>query len=111
MYLDAEGLDYNVKSRLTSSTVYQLGQSCLTFWYHMYGQRMGKLKVYVNVNNMDKKLWTISGNKGNRWLQAFVDISESTPYNIIFEGTHWRNYKSDIAIDDVYFTPGLCTGI
>ena len=109
MYLDAEGIDYNVKSRLTSSTVYQLGKSCLTFWYHMYGYGMGKLNIYVSVNDKEKRLLNISGNKENRWLQAFIDISQSTPYNIIFEGT--RGYWSDIAIDDIYFTPGLCTGM
>jgi hypothetical protein len=111
MYLDAGGIDCNVKSRLTSSTVYQLGKSCLTFWYHVYGYGMGKLKIYVSVNDKEKRLLNISGNKENRWLQAFIDISQSTPYNIIFEGTRELYVWSDIAIDDIYFTPGLCTGM
>lgn len=63
------------------------------------------------MNDKEKRLLNISGNKGNRWLQAFADISQSTPYNIIFEGTRGQDYRSDIAIDDIYFTPGLCTGI
>jgi hypothetical protein len=40
-----------------------------------------------------------------------IDISQSTPYNIIFEGTRELYVWSDIAIDDIYFTPGLCTGM
>ena len=63
------------------------------------------------MNNKEKMLLNISGNKGNRWLQAFVDILESTPYSIIFEGTRGHYVWSDIAIDDIYFTPGLCTGM
>ena len=63
------------------------------------------------MNDKEKRLLNISGNKENRWLQAFIDISQSTPYNIIFEGTRELYVWSDIAIDDIYFTPGLCTGM
>jgi hypothetical protein len=65
----------------------------------MYGYGMGKLKIYVSVNDKEKRLLNISGNKENRWLQAFIDISQSTPYNIIFEGTRELYVWSDIAID------------
>jgi hypothetical protein len=92
MYLDAGGIDCNVKSRLTSSTVYQLGKSCLTFWYHVYGYGMGKLNIYVSVNDKEKRLLNISGNKkidGCKHLLIFRNLPLTTlflrgPVNFMF---------------------------
>lgn len=77
----------------------------LTFWYHMNGPSMGSLHVDVLSNG----LWTIdamppvSGNQGNSWQQASVNLSAFTG-NIItirFRGLTGNDYQSDIAIDDI----------
>ena len=51
---------------------------CLTFYYHMYGDYMGTLKLYkiagsnADVQNLTKPLWSVSGNQGNYWRIAQV---------------------------------------
>ena len=56
-----------VKSSLSFKT-----KKCLSFNYHMYGNTMGTLNVYVG----QKKIFTKSGDQGNQWKQATVDITE-----------------------------------
>ena len=56
-----------VKSGLSFST-----KKCLSFYYHMYGDSMGTLNVYVG----QKKIFTKSGNQGNQWHLAKVDVTD-----------------------------------
>ena len=49
------------------------GSMCLQFYYHMYGTDIAKLNVIINGNNV----FTASGNKGNKWLRAAIDVSLS----------------------------------
>ena len=39
---------------------------CLSFYYHMYGENMGTLNVFIG--NM--KVFTESGDHGNIWIKA-----------------------------------------
>ena len=55
-----------VKGGLSFST-----KKCLSFYYHMYGATMGTLNVFVG----QKKIFTMSGDQGNQWKQAKVDIT------------------------------------
>ena len=45
---------------------------CLSFYYHMYGATMGTLNVLVG----QRKVFTLSGDQGNQWKQAKVEITE-----------------------------------
>ena len=77
----------------------------MTFWYHMYGADMGVLHVDVFANDV----WTndviaaISGNQGNQWLQATVNLApfSGNIINIRFRANTGPDYTSDIAIDDI----------
>jgi hypothetical protein len=77
----------------------------------MYGGDMGTLKVFSSMRDEDDQLWYKSGNQGNQWLQALVDISTLDIYKIVFEGICGRNIRSDIAVDDIIFVSGPCSGI
>jgi len=85
---------------LTGSTMPEL-----KFWYHMYGADMGELHLDVFANDV----WTndvipaISGNQGNLWHQATVNLSAFTGgiINIRFRGNTGTNFMSDVAIDDI----------
>ena len=57
--LEKSGLSFNTKK-------------CLSFYYHMYGNTIGTLNVYVGSN----KVFTKSGNQGNKWNKASVNITE-----------------------------------
>ena len=52
-------------------SVYRNGApACLKFYYHMYGSTMGSLTVF----NEGMAVFSVSGNQGNYWRQATIDI-------------------------------------
>ena len=49
---------------------------CLSFWYHLFGRKMGSLKVYAKQNTMVRVfLAEISGDIGNQWRSMQVGLS------------------------------------
>ncbi len=77
----------------------------LSFWYHLYGNNMGELHLDV----FDGNSWfldvmpMLSGNLGNTWQQALLDLSSFSGQTIQlrFRGITGNGYASDLAIDDV----------
>ncbi len=77
----------------------------LVFWYHMYGADMGELHVDVSSNGS----WTldvmtpITGDQGNQWRQATVNLVPyiGTTINVRFRGITGAEFTSDIALDDI----------
>ncbi len=86
----------------------------LEFWYHMYGVDMGTLSVQASTDggsSWSADLWSQSGDQGDNWLNASIDISSYQGYsNVIFRFTAVQGigYYSDIAIDDFTVSAG-CT--
>lgn len=60
------------------------GGSCqrLTFWYHMLGSGIGKLTVQIKNNDGTGIVWEKSGEQGDKWLQASVEIMSNLPYKV-----------------------------
>jgi len=58
-----------VKSGLSFSN-----NKCLSFYYHMYGSSMGTLNVYVG----SRKIFSKTGDQGNKWHKASVDVTDSS---------------------------------
>ncbi|XP_038641587.1 meprin A subunit beta-like isoform X3 [Scyliorhinus canicula] len=88
------------------------GQKCLTFWFNMFGSHMGSLNVFQKSENAPHwhKLWSVSGNKGRKWLNAEIDLfPHGETYQVIIEGVLGPNYQSDAAIDDVQIHRSSCT--
>ena len=54
---------------------------CISFMYHMYGDRMGTLSVSVRSNGQEKLLWSLNGEQLDRWLKGEFNISPDTPQN------------------------------
>ena len=57
----------------------------LTFWYHMYGGSIGTLNVIakpVTAGVPSNVIFTKSGNQGNQWRKASVNINASDSYNV-----------------------------
>jgi len=97
---------------LESPCIEQLGDKplgsiddSLSFGYHMYGAAMGTLIVDVSDDNGNSwtQLWSKSGNQGNSWHEATIDISEYVykKIKLRFRGITGTNYTSDIAIDSI----------
>ncbi|XP_053675828.1 uncharacterized protein LOC128726068 [Anopheles nili] len=85
--------------------------ACFKFYYHMYGEAVGTLKVYVKPMASDlydlKPLFTQEGNQKNVWHEGYFDIAQQTErFQVVFEASLGMRYKSDIAIDDVSLLQG-----
>lgn len=83
------------------------GQSSFRFYYHMLGSDMGQLRVRIATGNSNSwtTIWSRSGNQGNSWLEAIVDLTPYAGQNIRlrFDGEIGDYYQSDICIDNITF--------
>lgn len=78
----------------------------VTFWYHMYGTDMGSLSLEVEQNPGSgtwTTVWTQTGNQGNIWKQALVDLSiyGNSTIRMRFKGVTGSGFKSDMAVDEI----------
>ncbi|XP_048830839.1 MAM domain-containing glycosylphosphatidylinositol anchor protein 2 isoform X3 [Brienomyrus brachyistius] len=84
---------------------------CFSFYYHMYGKHIGTLNVYLRQKGQaasDSPIWTLSGNQGDRWRQAKVNIHPISSFQMVLEGIRGPGIEGDIAIDDVTIEEGVC---
>ena len=72
------------KARLTSQSYTAVkGGQCFRFWYHMYGNDIGTLNVYVKVgNNLGIPVWVRSGNRGNVWKVSQITITATSNFRV-----------------------------
>ncbi|KAK7471761.1 hypothetical protein BaRGS_00035583, partial [Batillaria attramentaria] len=85
---------------------------CVSFWYSMYGNKMGTLAVQTATpgsENSATTVWTLTGDQGNTWIEEPA-LTIDTSSSILFKGTRGNGKQSDMAIDDVAFgdCPGAC---
>jgi hypothetical protein len=107
VYLEASGCNSNT-SYLVSPTMdlSSIASPQMSFWYHMNGSDIGSLGVETSTdggNNWSTLIWTVVGNQGDQWSQAFINLlsySGSSNFMVRFVGTTGPDYLSDIAIDD-----------
>ncbi|XP_046856282.1 MAM and LDL-receptor class A domain-containing protein 1-like isoform X6 [Xenia sp. Carnegie-2017] len=84
-------------------------RKCLIFYYHMYGNNIGSLNVYRKIYGSKYKVWSKSGNQGNTWFKAQVNVNSLIySYKIIIEGVRGSGFKGDIAVDDIELKDGYC---
>ncbi|XP_069135769.1 MAM and LDL-receptor class A domain-containing protein 1-like [Argopecten irradians] len=83
---------------------------CLTFAYHMYGNGIGTLNVFVkDETGANIVSWSKSGNQGNLWYGEVIEIqSPALTSKIVFQGVTGKNRRGDIAIDNVTLSKGAC---
>lgn len=113
MLLESSVDRYNESARLISP-IYPGERSqntCLKFFYHMYGQSVGSLMVFVKPESVDIeiilkddkfRLWKETGTQKNIWRESIVNMVEvKERFQIVFEGTSIGSHLGDIAIDDI----------
>ncbi len=83
---------------LSSLTVPQL-----SFGYHMYGSDMGTLEVWAWNGTAYDTIMSLSGDQGNAWVEALVDLSMYTndTTHFVFHGVRGPGFSSDMAIDSI----------
>lgn len=65
---------------------------CLNFWYHMYGNSVGSLKVKLKIYPFNpskpyyRTLWTQQLNHGDVWLMDYVPINSPDNFEVCYLG-------------------------
>jgi len=61
---------------------------CVDFWYHMFGDGAGALRVQSRYKsswssrNVILTKWTMEGNQGNDWRHAQVNVTSSKDWKV-----------------------------
>ncbi|MFK7784821.1 MAG: M12 family metallo-peptidase [Crocinitomicaceae bacterium] len=113
-YVEASGSNNPNKTTILESPCFDFsGENGinLSFAYHMYGIFMGTLELEISINGGLSwfTLWSESGNQGNQWLTANVDLGDyaGSTIQLRFSGTTSIGVQSDMAIDDITVTTSL----
>lgn len=107
MYVEASSPNFPSKVTYLDGPCFNLSSASVanfTFDYHMYGAAMGSLVLQAQTSAGSwTNLWSKSGNQGNAWASATVDMSAylGQTVKVRFVGTTGSNYTSDMAIDNV----------
>ena len=119
IYVEASGngTGYPNKSAIINSPCFDLSaltQATFSFKYHMYGStNMGTIDLEISTDNGTTwtSIWSQSGNKGNSWLSASIDLSAYVggSVQLRFNRVTGSTWQADIAIDDVSLTAGGTT--
>ncbi|XP_072266115.1 MAM domain-containing glycosylphosphatidylinositol anchor protein 1 isoform X7 [Pyxicephalus adspersus] len=73
------------------------------------GTQEGYLNVLLRtMNSGDTPVWSLSGNNGNKWQLANIQINPARPFQVIFECITTNGIEGDMAIDDVTIKKGDC---
>ncbi|XP_078360980.1 uncharacterized protein LOC144645322 [Oculina patagonica] len=72
------------------------GNFCLSFFYHMHGPAIGKLRLSVDSN----VTFQIMGDQGSDWRHAQVSVNGLNS-KLTFEGMVGTGTQGDISLDDV----------
>ncbi len=112
-YMESSSPNYPSKVATFQGACYDLSgftTASIDFWYHMYGATMGTLNLEVSPDNGTTwtGVWSLSGNQGNSWLNATVDLSAYAGGNLSyrFSGTTTTSYTSDFTLDQVTIDAG-----
>ena len=58
-----------------------VGPRCMTFYYHMYGEHMGSISLYLRLDGeVDCKVWEKKKDQGNEWKRATLQLDYSHCY-------------------------------
>ncbi|KAJ8390627.1 hypothetical protein AAFF_G00102330 [Aldrovandia affinis] len=84
------------------------GPVCLSFWYHMYGEDVRLLTVFVENQTMVVVVFQKEGNYGDHWNYGQVTLNDTTGLTVVFEAQKMQGLRNDIALDDIGLANGRC---
>ncbi|OCT92398.1 hypothetical protein XELAEV_18015457mg [Xenopus laevis] len=83
---------------------------CLMFIYRLVGERVGKLRVYIDENI--NPIWEETKNRDEGWRTAKIEIQESSTRkssSITFEAVRGKDEAGIMALDNVFLSSGPCS--
>nr|XP_006814730.1 PREDICTED: uncharacterized protein LOC102808787 [Saccoglossus kowalevskii] len=96
--------------QLKSPTIRKLlTGSCLTFWYHMYGEMQGTLTI-LDDSKILSKIESVTGNHGSTWRYMQVFVTNEIEH-VTIEASGSEDTLGVIAIDDVVMLDGQCPSL
>ena len=107
-YVEASSPNYPDMYFVSQTDTFDISQTpgqILSFWYHMYGNSMGELNIWIGDNNGWLKIDATNGDQGDQWHLKYIDLDSLGiigNFTIAFEGITGSSWASDIAIDDLY---------
>ena len=115
LFVEASGNNtgYPTKQAILTSPCFDLinlSEASFNFSYHMFGATdMGSIAVEVSEDKGVNwtNLWIATGNKGDQWLTASIDLSAYLNNNNIqlrFNRVTGATWQADIAIDNISLT-------
>lgn len=117
LYMEASSPNYPSKVATLNGPCFDLsgaGSADFDFQYHQYGAAgMGSLVLQAKVGSGSwSTLWSVSGNQGNSWQSASVDLAAylGETVQLRFVGTTGDTWQGDTAIDDISLTTGTGGG-
>lgn len=112
MYMEASSPAATSNTAVLQYKTLPAGQPfCVHFWYHMYGNSMGSLRILAKdcKTNSSVEIWKMSGDQGDKWNEACVLLEQGGhDYIPQIEAVRGQSYHSDIGIDDIEFRTGQC---
>ncbi|TRY97688.1 hypothetical protein DNTS_035488 [Danionella cerebrum] len=88
---------------LQSPAMKEASSECLLeFYYHMFGEGIGELKVFLQEGPRRTPLWWMSGNHGDEWHRAELNVGRThQAFTLLFEAT--RTYKAHVPCEEGMF--------
>jgi len=116
-YVESSSPNNNNNTTILTSPCFDLsGETSATFefQYHNYGAAaMGNLVLEAKTETGSwTSVWSVSGNQGNAWANASVDLSSyaGDVVQLRYVGTTGTTWQGDMAVDDLSLTAGGSTG-
>ncbi|KAM6986704.1 enteropeptidase [Aplochiton taeniatus] len=85
---------------------------CLSFWYHMFGEDVRRLRVLVVEWPSSEPVVTVvfqkEGNFGDNWNYGQITLNGTDEATVVFEAQKRGGMRNDIALDDIAMTNGPC---
>lgn len=114
VYVEASSPNYPSKRAILNSPCFNLTAetaATFNFSYHMYGANdMGSITLEASSDNGANwtSLWSQTGNKGNAWLSASIDLSAYVGggVQLRFNRLTGSTWQADIAIDNINLSTG-----
>ena len=84
MYVEASGTaKKNSVARMYSLWYWNQAQSCVQFYYHMFGTDVGRLVVYIQEGSYVYYRFGKMGNQNNTWHLGQADVKKSGWFLVI----------------------------
>ncbi|CAF4840990.1 unnamed protein product, partial [Rotaria sp. Silwood1] len=105
IYLETSDGNFGDRALFISPLYRKSSKMCkFTFWYHMFGDTINTLNIYVRSGGIDTLIWSLQGNQGDKWLQGIAQLPTcASEFNILVEGIRGTSFTGDIALDEFRF--------